>query len=94
MALTQTQVDTILVVLKLITVFAGFYIVYLGLRAYSKLRQKHILYLTLGMGVLTLGAISEGLAQALGWDLNPSHIFEAVVTLAGFLILVYSLIAK
>lgn len=93
--LTQGQVDTILSVIKLITVFAGFYIVYLGFRAYRKLRQKHVLFLTVGMFVLTLGAISEGLAlQGLNWSTNQSHIFEAIVTLVGFVILVYSLVAK
>ena len=93
--LPQAQVDTLLAAIKLLTVFAGFYIVYLGFRAYQKTKQRHILYLTLGMLVLTVGAISEGLAlQGLGWSLNNSHIFEAIFTFVGFLVLVYSLIAK
>lgn len=93
--LSQNQVDTLLAAVKLVTVIAGFYIVFLGARAYRRTRQRHILLLTVGLAILTLGAISEGLAlQGLGWTTNQSHIFEAFVTLLGFLVLVYSLVAK
>lgn len=93
--LSQDEVEALLAIVKLITVFAGLYIVFLGLRAYTRLRQRHVLVLTVGLGVLTLGAISEGLAlQGLGWTTNQSHIFEAFVTLLGFLVLLYSLVAK
>lgn len=84
----------VLSILKLVTVVLGFVIVYLGLKAYRSSRRKPLLYLTIGMLVMTLGAISEGLAfQGLDWDLNQSHLFEAVVTLVAFAILVYSLYA-
>lgn len=43
---------------------------------------------------MTLGAISEGAAyQGLQWTIGQSHIFEAVVTLIAFAVLVYSLYA-
>jgi hypothetical protein len=54
-----------------------------------------LLWLTVGMAVLTLGAVSEGAAyQGLQWTLDESHIFEAVVTLLGFGILVYSVASR
>lgn len=82
----------ILSVLKLITVALGFLIVYLGVRAYRASRRKPILWLTVGMGIMTLGAISEGAAyQGLDWTLAESHVVEAVVTLIAFAVLVYSL---
>lgn len=79
-------------VLKLITVALGFVIVYLGAKAYRTSRRKPVLWLTIGMAIMTLGAISEGAAyQGLGWTLGQSHLVEAVVTLAAFGALVYSL---
>lgn len=88
------MVDTILVlsVLKTITVFLGFVIVYRGWKAYRLRRDRPMFWLTAGIAVLTLGAISEGVAfQGLKWTLDESHVFEAFVTVAGFGILVYSL---
>lgn len=87
--------EALLAVIKLATVIAGFFIVWLGARAYRNERNPTVLWLTIGMAVLTLGAISEGAAfQGLGWTIGQSHIFEAVVTLFGFGVLVYSLYAK
>lgn len=91
--LNQDQIDTLLAAVKLLTVLAGAYIVFKGIRAYRKMPEPHLLWLVLGMLVLTIGAVSEGLAlQGLGWSTNQSHVFEALVTLAGFMILVYSLV--
>lgn len=93
--MTEIDADTavlILSVVKLITVALGFVVVYLGAKAFRATRRKPLLYLTLGIGIMTLGAISEGLAfQGLGWSLEQSHIVEAVVTLIAFAVLVYSL---
>lgn len=89
------QNEYLLAVLKLATVAAGFFIVYLGMKAYRRGRQKSVLWLAVGIFVLTLGAISEGAAfQGLGWTLDQSHLFEAIVTLAGFSVLLYSLYAR
>lgn len=91
----MVETELILTGIKLVTVAAGFFIVYLGFKAWLKNREKTILWLTVGMLVLTLGAITEGAAyQGPDWDPDRAHIFEAVVTLLGFLILVYSLRAK
>lgn len=93
--MTEIDADTavlILSIVKLITVALGFVVIYLGAKAYRATRRKPLLYLTLGIGIMTLGAISEGLAfQGLGWSLEQSHIVEAVVTLIAFAVLVYSL---
>lgn len=81
--------------LKIITVALGFLIVYLALKSYRVSRRRPILLLGIGIGIMTLGAISEGVAfQGLDWNLEQSHLFEAVMTLAGFGVLVYSLYAK
>lgn len=90
--LSATTTVLLLSVLKLVTVVLGFIIVYLGAKAYRASRRKPILWLTVGMAIMTLGAISEGAAyQGLGWGLDESHLFEAIVTLVAFAVLVYSL---
>lgn len=88
------NVEIALVAIKGLTVLLGVIVVWLGFKAYRSSRRKPLLYLTLGMLVMTLGAVSEGAAyQGLNWSLGESHIFEAVVTLVAFAILVYSLYA-
>lgn len=80
--------------IKLVTVVLGAVIVYLGTKAYRATRRKPLLWLTVGMFIMTLGAISEGAATlGLGWSLDESHLFEGVVTLVAFAVLVYSLYA-
>lgn len=80
--------------LKAVTVVLGLVILYVGGKAWRNTRRRPILYLTLGMAIMTLGAISEGMAfRGLGWTLETSHVFEAFVTLVGFAVLVYSLYA-
>lgn len=82
-------------VIKTATVLLGLVIVYLAWKAWNTSRRRPLLWLTLGMLVMTLGAVSEGLAfQGLGWSLDQSHVVEAVVTLLAFAILVYSLWTK
>ncbi|HWH07744.1 MAG TPA: hypothetical protein VNX21_00995 [Candidatus Thermoplasmatota archaeon] len=92
MALDEGTSILILSGLKLVTVALGFVIVYLGAKAWRSTRRKPLLWLTVGMAIMTLGAISEGAAfQGLRWSLAESHVFEAVVTLVAFAVLVYSL---
>jgi hypothetical protein len=87
---TSTQIE--LSALKLVTVLLGFVIIYLGWKAYRTSRRKPLFWLTVGMAIMTLGAISEGAAfQGLQWTIEQSHLFEAVVTLIAFAVLVYSL---
>ena len=92
--MTEAATEIVLSAIKLATVVLGVAIVYLGAKAYRTTRRKPILWLTVGMAIMTLGAVSEGLAyQGLDWGLDQSHVFEAVVTLVAFGVLVYSLYA-
>lgn len=87
-----TSTDLMLSGIKLVTVLLGVTVVYLGWKAYRASHRKPLLWLTVGMLIMTLGAISEGAAyQGLQWTIERSHIFEAVVTLIAFAVLVYSL---
>ena len=90
--LDEQNTIILLSALKLVTIVLGFVIVYLGLRAWRSTRRKPVLWLTIGIGIMTLGAISEGAAyQGLRWTIEQSHVVEAVVTLVAFAVLVYSL---
>lgn len=86
--------EIMLSIIKAVTVLLGVVVVYLAWKAYRVSRRKHLLWLTAGMLIMTLGAISEGIAfQGLRWTIEESHIFEAIVTLVAFGVLVYSLYA-
>jgi hypothetical protein len=92
--MTAENTTLILSAIKLVTVVLGVLVIYLAAKAYRSTRRRPLLWLTVGMAIMTLGAISEGLAyQGLQWSLDQSHIFEAIVTLVAFAVLVYSLYA-
>lgn len=91
----DTTTLAILSATKFLTVALGFLVVYLAFKAYGRSKRRSILWLGIGMAIMTAGAISEAAAyQGLGWSLDQSHIFEAIVTLLAFGGLVYSLYAK
>jgi hypothetical protein len=91
--MAEINTELFLVIIKFFTVIAGLYIVFLAFKAYRQRPARNVLWLAVGMAILTLGAISEGIAyQAIGWSIEQSHIFEAIVTLIGFVILVYSVL--
>lgn len=90
--MNAATVDLVLSGIKAVTVLLGLIVVYLGAKAFRGTRRTPLLWLTVGMAIMTLGAISEGLAlRGIGWTLEESHIFEAVVTLVAFGVVVYSL---
>lgn len=95
MTLVDTVIENQIVILsflKAVTVLFGFIVVYLGAKAWRATRRRPVLWLTIGMAIMTLGAISEGLGyQGLDWTIEQSHVFEAIVTLVAFGVLVYSL---
>ena len=89
-----TSTEITLSAIKAVTVLLGVVVVYLGWKAYRASKRAPLLWLTLGMFIMTIGAISEGAAyQGLRWTIEQSHIFEAIVTLVAFAVLVYSLYA-
>lgn len=94
MTLHDDPTTLTLTILKAITVVFGLLIVYLGAKAYRRSGRKPLLWLTVGMTIMTLGALSEGIAyQGLKWTIEASHVFEGIVTLVAFIVLVWSLYA-
>lgn len=91
------MVETILVLsaLKVVTVLAGIvFLVWAG-KAYLKHRTRNMATLFAAMALLTMAAIAEGIVfQLVGLSLASAHIVEALFTLAGFLVLVASVLVK
>lgn len=93
MTVLDDPVTLMLTVMKAVTVILGCVVIFLGAKAYRASKRKPLLWLTVGMGIMTLGAIVEGLATQGGLGLDTSHMLEGIVTLVAFGVLVYSLYA-
>lgn len=87
------MVDEILLlsIIKIATVVLG--AVFLGItwRAYRRQPNRGLLVLFIAVVLMTVAAVAEGLAfRAIGLSLDQAHIIEALFTVAGFAVLVYS----
>lgn len=81
----------LLSVIKIATVALGAVFLWITWRAYRRQPNPGMLVLFAAVILMTVGAVAEGLAfQALGLSLDQAHIIEALFTLAGFAVLVYS----
>jgi len=70
---------------------AGLWSLRLGLR--KRERRAAYLLLATGFGMLTLGAIVEGLLFELAkWDLSDAHAGEAIVSVAGLALVLLSIL--
>jgi len=84
----------VLVALRLGIVLAGSLAGLWSLRLGLRKRERRTAYLLLatGFGMLTLGAVVEGLLFELArWDLSDAHAVEAAVTAAGFALVLLSI---
>lgn len=87
----MVDVIPILSLLKVLTVVLGAVFLAITWRAYRRAPNRGLLVLFIAVGLLTVSAVAEGLAyKALGLTLDQAHVIEALFTLAGFAVLVYS----
>lgn len=87
------MVDEILLLsaIKIVTVALGAVFLAITWRAYRRAPNPGMLVLFAAVVLMTVAAVAEGLAfQALGLSLDQAHVIEALFTLAGFAVLVYS----
>lgn len=88
----MTHITSLIVVLKTITLVLGLTITYLSLKAFRRTGSAALRSLTVGFGLVTLGAIIAGAAdQLLGLQTNLALSVESLLTAAGFAVIVYSL---
>ncbi|MFQ5871268.1 MAG: hypothetical protein ACE5IB_03805 [Candidatus Geothermarchaeales archaeon] len=82
-------------VLKVATVLLGSVIVYLAYRGYQRNHSRAMFTLSAGFGLITLGAVTEGvLFEFLGFELLQARLAEAVTTALGFFIVIYSVFGR
>lgn len=78
--------------LKLLIVFLGTILVYLGIKGYRKSRRKDLIFLSLGFALITAGSVAAGiLFEFLGYQLVDVEIVESTMIVAGFCSLTYSI---
>jgi len=80
-----TSMDHILLIAaKTAVLLLGTAIAGLSLLAYGRTRERVMLYLGVGFGLIAFGSFLEGLLfEVLNWDLLTVHIVESVFVLAG-----------
>lgn len=73
----------------------GIVIVYYSYRGYRRTGNKSLLYLSIGFVFIALGSAAAGLLfELLNYNLETVEIIEAGFRLAGFLLIVYSIIGS
>jgi len=82
----------LLVATKTLTLACGLVLTTLTCRAYRRTRSTAMRVLSVGIGLVTAGAVLAGsLNQLLGVPLVVSTTVESLFTAAGFLVMTYSL---
>lgn len=82
----------LLVVAKTLTLACGVVLTTLTYRAYRRTRSTAMRVLSVGIGLVTAGAVLAGsLNQLVGVPLMVSTTVESVFTATGFLVMTYSL---
>jgi hypothetical protein len=77
---------------KVIALVLGAFIVYLAYVGYRRNTSKPLLYAALGFAFITLGTIIEGILYvALGVELLAATAAGTVVTILGFITVIYSI---
>ncbi|MFC6989205.1 hypothetical protein ACFQJD_11690 [Haloplanus sp. GCM10025708] len=88
----MSYVQTAVVVIKTLTLILGGLITYLSFKAYRRTGSPSLRALSIGFGIVTLGAILAGVMDQLSpFGLAYSVALESSLTLLGFAVIIYSL---
>jgi len=80
--------------MRVIALLLGAFIVYLAYRGYRRNASKPLLYVALGFASITAGTLLEGLMFViLRSDILASIAIEGVLTVIGFVAIIYSIYA-
>ena len=89
-----TQLFWITSITKVIALFLGTFIVYLAYKGYRRNASKPLLYVALGFGLITAATLLEGVMFVmLGSDILAAIATGTVVTVIGFVVIIYSIYA-
>lgn len=90
----SSPIPTIAIVFKTVTLLLGGVITYLAFKAYRRTGMDGLKFLSLGFGIVTLGALIAGVVdQVLVVDGHLALTIESALTMIGFLVVTYSLYA-
>lgn len=82
----------ILIVAKTMTLVFGSLLTYLSYKAYRRTGSRALRTLTIGIGLLIVGAmLGGGLHQFVGLNLSTSVSVQSIFTATGFAVMTYSL---
>jgi O-antigen/teichoic acid export membrane protein len=91
----QVTTPVAIVALKTVTLFLGCLITYLSYKAYRRTGAPPLRYLSVGFGIVTLGALLAGVVdQVLQAGFALGQLVESALVALGFAIIVYSLYAS
>jgi len=85
------EMDWIVTAIKLVALVLGAFIVYLAYKGYRRNTSKPLLYVALGFALITVATIVEGILYVIiGSDLLVALLISTIVTVIGFLAIIYS----
>ena len=88
----MSHVASAIVVLKTLTLVLGLVITYLAYKAFRRTGSPALRSLTIGFGLVTLGALLAGVVdQVVGLQTDLALVVESALTAVGFGVIVYSL---
>jgi hypothetical protein len=88
----SVAITLIIVLLKSLTLILGGSITFFSYRAYRRTGSSALWALTLGFGIITVGALIAGIIdQILPVTRNIALVVESFCTTAGFAVILYSL---
>ena len=78
-------------ILKTLVVILGSVLIYLSSKSYRKTKGKNMLFLAIGIAIMTIGSVLAGLSfELLGLSLRQVSIVETIMIVIGFMMLLYS----
>ncbi len=88
------SIQTVILVLKTLTLVLGAVITFLSYRAYRRTGDRSLSFLSLGFGIVTFGSLLAGIVdQLLEFGFQLGQLVETSLLAAGFAVIVYSLYA-
>ena len=82
---------TLVIVTRLLSLFLGAAIVVLAYKGFRRSNSKSMIFLAIGLALVTMGAFVEGvLFEFFGLDIILTHAIESTINVLGFLTILYS----
>ncbi len=88
----MTEITTLIVGLKTVTLLLGGLITYFAYKAFRRTDARSLQYLAVGFAIVTLGSMLGGIVDQLLWfPREVAIVTESGLTVIGFAVIVYSL---